>query len=87
MRDQAATSAQERHVEDDAATYTRMSWKGSYWVIVLVALSIGMLTIAASITTLDWAIHDIVRPIYASDMPEGAAAATLSGFVLIRMQA
>lgn len=85
MRDQAATSAREQHAEDDAATYTRMSWRSSYWVIALVALSIGMLTIVASIT-LDWVIYDIVRRIYASDILEGVAAAALSGSVLIRMQ-
>ncbi|MGB0124485.1 MAG: hypothetical protein WBP63_13680, partial [Silvibacterium sp.] len=44
-----------------------------------------MLTIAAS-TALDWAIHDVVRRVYASDILEGAAAAVLSGSVLIRMQ-
>jgi hypothetical protein len=85
MSDQATTNKQERHAEEDAGTYARMSWRNSYWVIALIALWIGLLTIAASIA-LDWAIHDIVRRIYASDILEGAAAAVLSGFVLIRMQ-
>jgi hypothetical protein len=62
-----------------------MSWRNSYWVIALIALSKGMLTVAASIV-LDWAIHDVARRVYASDILEGAAAAVLSGFVLIRMQ-
>jgi hypothetical protein len=53
--------------------------------MALIALSIGVFTIVVSIA-LDWAVHDIVRRIYASDILEGAAAAALSGFVLIRMQ-
>jgi signal transduction histidine kinase len=85
MSDQAGTSVQEQHGEDSAATYTRMSWRDSYWVIGLIALSIGMLTIAVSIV-LDWAIHDVARRVYASDILDGVAAAVLSGFVLIRMQ-
>ena len=85
MSHQTTTRTQEQPIKDGAAAYIHMSWKTSYWVIALIAISIGMLTIAASIA-LDWAIHDIVRRIYASDILVGAAAATLSGSVLIRLQ-
>ncbi len=84
MSDQAATNTQEKY-EEYARTYARMSWRDSYWVIALIALSIGVLSIAASIF-LDWTIHDIVRRIYASDILEGVVAVVLSGVVLVRMQ-
>jgi signal transduction histidine kinase len=63
----------------------RLSWGSSYWVIALLAVLIGLLSIAGSIG-LDWAIHDVLRPVYASDILEGAVAAVVSGFVLLRMQ-
>ena len=66
-------------------SHARMSWRNSYWVIALLAILIGALSIAASIT-LDWAIHDFVRQVFASDILEGIVAAVASGVVLIRMQ-
>ncbi len=35
MSDQATTGTQVHHAEDDAGTYTRMSWRNSYWIIAL----------------------------------------------------
>lgn len=63
----------------------RLSWRNSYWIIVLLALLIGILSVAGSFL-LDWAIHDLVRPVYASDILEGGVAALVSGAVLVRMQ-
>ncbi len=84
MSDQAATNTQEKY-EEYPRTHARMSWRDSYWVIALIALSIGVLSLATSMF-LDWAIHDIVRRIYASDILEGVVAVVLSGAVLVRMQ-
>ncbi len=64
----------------------RLTWKSSYWFVVLLALSIGVCVIASSIG-IDWLIHGGVRRVYASDWFEGAAAAALSGAALLRMQA
>jgi hypothetical protein len=63
-----------------------LSWKNSYWLVVLLALAIGLFAIASSIG-IDWMIHGGVRRVYASDWFEGAAAALLSGVALLRMQA
>jgi hypothetical protein len=79
-----------RHEGDFAAapvraSSVRLSWSSSYWVIALLAVLIGLLSVAGSIG-LDWAIHGLVRPVYASDILEGAVAALVSGLVLVRMQ-
>ena len=83
MSDQATTNKQERHVEDGAATYRRMSWRNSYWLVILIAVSTGVLTIAANVA-MDWVIKGILRGMLPSDILDAAAAAALSGFVLIR---
>lgn len=62
-----------------------LSWKNSYWLIAFLAIFIGLLSIAGSIV-LDWAVHHVVRQVYASDILEGAIAAATSGIILIRMQ-
>jgi signal transduction histidine kinase len=85
MRDQTATSAQEQHVEDGAATYRRMSWRNSYWLVILIAVLIGVLTIVANVA-MDWVTKGNLRGMLPSDVLDAAAAAALSGFVLIRMQ-
>jgi hypothetical protein len=86
MSAQASTSTQEQREQRHVAAHAPMSWKNSYWVIALLALSIGILSIAGSIT-LDWVIHGIVRPVFASDILEAAVAAAVSGAILVRMQA
>jgi hypothetical protein len=83
---QAVTSTRAQREEEYAAPRTRLPWGSSYWIIALLALSIGMLAIMGSLA-LDWAIHDVVRPVFASDILEGAVAAVVSGAVLVRMQA
>jgi signal transduction histidine kinase len=85
MKDQTATSAQEQHVEDGAATYRRMSWRNSYWLVILIAVLTGVLTIVANVA-MDWVTKGILRGTLPSDVLDAAAAATLSGFVLMRMQ-
>jgi hypothetical protein len=61
------------------------SWKNSYWIVILIALSIGIFTVTASVA-LDWAIHGFFRRIYASDLLDFAAASLLSGIALVRLQ-
>ena len=81
----AATGNEAGRNGNSVAAYERLSWANSYWIIALLALLIGCLSIAGSIA-LDLAIHDIVRPVYASDIVEGVVAAVVSGVVLVRMQ-
>ncbi|HEV2646317.1 MAG TPA: hypothetical protein VGU46_08145 [Acidobacteriaceae bacterium] len=69
--------------EEDAIV--RLSWRNSYWFVILVAMAIGLLTIATSLG-LDWAIHGDFRRIYASDLLESIAASLLSGIALVRLQ-
>ncbi len=85
MRKQPATDSPEWDDRDSACVPVPISWKSSYWVVVILALCIGALTVTSSIG-LDWAMHSILRPVYASDLLEGIAATILSGIALIRMQ-
>jgi hypothetical protein len=62
-----------------------MPWASSYWIVILVALCIGLSAILLSLT-LDWILHHEVRPLYASDFLEGTMAALLSGAALLRIQ-
>ncbi len=61
-------------------------WTNSYWVVVLLALCIGLSTILVSLT-LDRALHHAFRQLYASDWLEGVAVAVLTGAALLRIQA
>ncbi len=61
------------------------AWKSSYWIVALVALFIGGLTILSSLAV-DRLAHHVVRPVYASDLLAGTVAALFSGFALFRMQ-
>ena len=61
------------------------SWRNSYWFVILIGISIGVLAIGASFF-LDWMTQHAMRPLYASDLLEGIAAGALSGTVLVRMQ-
>src|ERR1700761_8691173 len=63
-----------------------LTWKNSYWVVVLLAVVIGIVVILSSIG-LDWITHGFHRQVFASDWVEGTAAAILSGLALIRLQA
>jgi hypothetical protein len=85
VRDQPATSARQQPIEDGAATYRRMSWRNSYWLVILIAVLIGVLTIVANVA-MDWVTKGILRGMLPSDVLDAAAAAALSGSVLIRMQ-
>jgi hypothetical protein len=60
-------------------------WTNSYSFIVLLALLIGAFAILASFG-FDRMLHGIVRPLYASDLLEGAVAAGLSGAALLKLQ-
>lgn len=79
----ASTRTRQPIVEQ--AAETRLSWTNSYWAIALLAVSVGLLSIAASIG-LDWAVHDVLRQVYASDILAGAIAAAVSGIILLGMQ-
>lgn len=72
-------------VSIDRGRFARLSWRNSYWVVLLTALIIGALTLGVSIA-LDWAIHGVLRRVYASDLLECVAAFTLSGIALLRLQ-
>jgi hypothetical protein len=72
--------------EEPVARSTRLSWRNSYWILIFLAVSIGLAAIVGSLGV-DWAIHHVVRRVYASDILEGAVAAVVSGVVLVRMQA
>jgi signal transduction histidine kinase len=72
-------------LSDKRGRFAHLSWRNSYWAVLLTALLIGVLTLAASIA-LDWAIHGVVRRIYASDLLECVAAFALSGIALLRLQ-
>lgn len=68
-----------------ASARVRSSWRNSYWVIAVLAALIGLFSITGSIA-LDWLIHNVVRPVYASDILEGAVAGVVSGAIMVRMQ-
>lgn len=70
---------------DYAAAHPRLSWTNSYWVIALLAILIGLISIAGCII-LDWVVHNSVPKLFASDVLTGAIAAVVSGIALIRMQ-
>jgi hypothetical protein len=82
---QTTTDIETRYTQLGARVYTRMSWRHSYWVIALIAVLIGVLSIVANVA-MDWAIHGVVRRVLPSDIMDAAAAGVLCGFVLIRMQ-
>jgi hypothetical protein len=63
-----------------------LNWTSSYWVVLLLAALIGLLSILLSVT-LDWLLYHEVRRLYASDFGEGMLAAALSGAALLRAQA
>ncbi|GAC1415067.1 MAG: hypothetical protein NVSMB62_02000 [Acidobacteriaceae bacterium] len=63
-----------------------LPWTNSYWLVILLALCIGMSAILVSLT-LDRALHNEFRPLYASDWLEALVAAVLSGAALMRIQA
>lgn len=77
------------HIEpnaDYADVNLRLSWTNSYWIIALLAIVIGLLSIAGCIV-LDWAVHNSLPQVFASDVLTGIIAAVVSGIALIRMQA
>lgn len=86
MGNQATTTGVHvRHAQDGLDSYRRMSWRNSYWLIILIAVLIGVLTIVANIA-MGWVTKDILRDMLPSDILDGAVAAVVSGSVLIRMQ-
>ncbi|MDP9038353.1 MAG: hypothetical protein M3O02_03640 [Acidobacteriota bacterium] len=62
-----------------------IAWTETYWVVILVALCIGLLVVLFSLT-IDRMLNGEFRHIYASDWLEALAAAMLSGAALVRMQ-
>ena len=61
------------------------SWTSSYWVVLLLAVLIGLLSILLSVT-LDSILYHQLRQLYASDFVEAMLAAVLSGAALLRAQ-
>jgi hypothetical protein len=64
---QTTTDIETRYTQLGARVYTRMSWRHSYWVIALIAVLIGVLSIVANVA-MDWAIHGVVRRVLPSDI-------------------
>lgn len=62
-----------------------IAWTNTYWVMILVALCIGLCTVLVSLT-LDRVLHHEFRPLYASDWLVALVAAVLSGAALVRIQ-
>jgi len=62
-----------------------LPWTNSYSFIILLALLIGVFAMIASFG-FDWMLHGMLRPLYASDLLEGAVAAALSGAALLKLQ-
>lgn len=85
MGGQTTTDRETRHTRNGSRVNARMSWRYSYWIIALLAVSIGVLSIVANLA-MDWAIHGVMRRVLPSDILDAAAAAVLCGFALIRMQ-
>jgi hypothetical protein len=61
-------------------------WTSSYWIVILLALCIGLSAVLFSLT-LDRVLNGVFRHIYASDWFEATGTAILSGVALLRIQA
>jgi signal transduction histidine kinase len=61
-------------------------WTGSYWIVILLALCIGLLAVLFSLT-IDRVLNGEFRHIFASDWFEALGATILSGIALLRIQA
>jgi hypothetical protein len=85
MNDPAATKMGEKSDKGIEFRFAPMSWRNSYWIVILIAISIGTLTIVTSLA-LDWAMNGTVRRLYASDLLEWIVIAFFSGVALVRMQ-
>ncbi len=64
--------------------WLKMPTRTSYWLIIVAALVIGVITALLGIGV-DRMLHQ-QRPLFTSDLLEGTAAAVLSGFLLFRLQ-
>lgn len=82
----SAPNPQTQQQVDSAADLSRLSWTSSYWIVALLALLTGLLSIGGCIV-FDWAVHGFVRQVFASDILAGAIAGAVSGIALTRMQA
>lgn len=78
--------SQQERTRTTAPVPRALPWTNSYWVVILVAVLIGVAALLFSLT-LDRLLHGIFRHIYASDWFEAISAAVFSGIVLVRMQA
>jgi hypothetical protein len=70
----------------DRAQAVIYTWTNSYWFVALLALTVGILAVAASFG-FDWITYGAIRRVYASDLLEAAVAAIFSGVALHKLQA
>lgn len=61
------------------------SWTSSYWLVILLALGIGVLAVLSNFG-FDWLLHRIIRPVYVSDLLEGTVATIFSAAALLTIQ-
>lgn len=67
-------------------TMNIVPWKTSYWIVILLAVCIGLSTVLVRLT-FDLIMHSEFRHIYASDWLDALVAAILCGIVMVRLQA
>ncbi len=61
------------------------TWTSSYWLVVLLALMIGIFSVLSSFA-FDRLMHGTIRPVYASDLLEGTVIALFSAAALVKIQ-
>ena len=69
----------------DRAQAVIHTWTNSYWFVALLALTVGVLAVTASLG-FDWMTYGAIRRVYASDLLEAAVAALISGGALLKLQ-
>jgi hypothetical protein len=62
-----------------------LAWTSSYWLVVLLALATGVFGMLSSFG-FDRMLHGIIRPVYASDLFEGAVVSLFSAAALLKIQ-
>ncbi len=66
-------------------SHIQITWKDSYWIMLLIALCIGLSSILVSVLV-DRILHGFFRPLYASDWLEALLVTSISGAALLRVQ-
>jgi signal transduction histidine kinase len=67
------------------SSHIQITWKDSYWIMLLIALCIGLSSILFSLTV-DRFLHGVFRQIFASDWLEALLVAAITAAALLRIQ-